>query len=116
MDDLDSTHLVTFIIFHTQTTDTDSRIRPNVYSLLISPLDSLNQNLTLIATNSSTESDGIVILRATSCLQTKRRWDMVVLAYNCTEHILSDTNELSKIIMLILVYMHTEKEPDTCHT
>ena len=33
---------------------------------------------------------------ATGHLQTKRRWEITVLAYNCTEHILSYANELSK--------------------
>ena len=75
----------------------DASRSPSAYSLLLTSSDGVDNNQVSLVTNTTVESDRRVILIAAGRLQTNRRWEIAVLAYNCSDHVLLHTNEFSKL-------------------
>ena len=78
-----------------QASDINS-IQPYEYGLLITSWDTVDNNQVLLTTNFTMEDESSFILMASECMPSNRIWHAVVLAYNCSEIILSDPWELSK--------------------
>ena len=78
-----------------QASDINS-VHPNEYGLLIRSWDGVDNNQVLLTTNLTVETESSFILIASENMPSNRIWYAVVLAYNCSENILSDPLELSK--------------------
>ena len=96
-----------------------------MYALLLTPADGLHdERLVYASVNSETET--VIILEANLTLAIKTLWDVIVLAYGCTENPVTNGHELSKedthtmsyIVHtythnIIMSYIHTHIQ---CHT
>ena len=78
-----------------QASDINS-IQPYEYGLLITSWDGVDNSQVLLTTNFTVETGSLFVLIASEHMPSNRIWDAIVLAYNCSENILSDQLELSK--------------------
>ena len=81
-------------------------VQPSMYALLLTSADGLyDERLVYSSVNSETET--VIILEANLTLAIKILWDVVVLAYGCTENPITNGHELSKEDTHTMSYIHT---------
>ena len=86
-----------------QASDINS-VQPYEYGLLITSWDRVDNRQVLLTTNFTAEAESSFVLMASKHMPSNRIWYAVVLAYNCSENILSDPWELSKFGKVVLIY------------
>ena len=70
-------------------------VQPSMYALLLTSADGLyDERVVYASVNSETET--VIILEANLTLAIKTLWDVIVLAYGCTENPITNGHELSK--------------------
>ena len=76
---------------------------PSMYALLITSSDGVDNSQILLTTNSTLQNGSSVTLMASKHMQINRLWDVYILAYNCSENILTPMMELSKYYFMTVI-------------
>ena len=68
-----------------------------MYSVLFTSSDEVGESEILVITNVTDERDDSISLTASKHLESRRLWDVVLLAYNCSDNVVTDVIQLSKL-------------------
>ena len=80
-------------------------VQPSMYALLLTSADGLyDERVVYASVNSETET--VIILEANLTLAIKTLWDVIALAYGCTENPITNGYELSKEDTHTMSYIH----------
>ena len=71
---------------------------PTFYSLSLIPTDGVRENQTILETSIEDATNGYFKLSSRS-LPRGRRWDVSVLAFDCSENPVTGTMEISKLLL-----------------
>ena len=70
---------------------------PSMYSVLVTSSDEVGETEILVITNVTDERDDSISLMTSKHLESRRLWDVVLLAYNCSDNAVTDVIQLSKL-------------------